>query len=186
VLFAVMLVLHEIGHALVLRSQGGRVRVLTLSLVPHVIADGAPSDDRYMAYALGGVMVDALMLVLGLTLLGFGNATANAALAGVAALIVLVKLAALVWNLWPIPWNDGSLALETWNRIRLGRGSEAEALRRTARQGRGVSIPIAACVASGLWVTGLDPVQRIIFPVAALGAGVWVVRRWASVGREES
>lgn len=177
-LFAAMLILHEVGHIVMLRRLGIRVRVLTLSFLPHVVADEVPDDGHYIGYALGGVIVDGLALGAGAAILVVGQAVGHAAVSGMAGLVVVTRAAGVVFNLWPLPWNDGALALDAWYRLRSD--SEAEALCRTAAKGRLWALPLSLCVGGAIWALLANPLGLLYAALTVAGGG-WACYRWSQI-----
>jgi len=138
-------VLHELGHSLVARRYGVRVRDITLLPIGGVarLEDAFLSPQAELRIALAGPLVNIalaavllpLALVAGAGRVAFG-ANVLGSLADFLGALVAVNLALALFNLLPAFPMDGGRVLRSWLARSLGM---VEATRKAARVGRWVA-----------------------------------------------
>jgi Zn-dependent protease len=120
-LFLASLLAHELGHALVARRAGLRVRGITLWLLGGVAQledePASPGDELRVALVGPGVSL-ALAVAFGLAAVGLGVAGGPAAVVAVAAWLAVGNTALALFNLLPAAPLDGGRVLRglLWRR----------------------------------------------------------------------
>lgn len=126
-----MVVLHEVGHGLLVRREGGRVIELAVhGLGGECSYTGVRTQAGLERVAWGGVLAQSLLLVTVVALLLLGVAVP----APVAHVAIGVNASSIVFNLVPIAPLDGALAWPLlgrwWRRFKRRRAEKkARALR---------------------------------------------------------
>ena len=142
-------VLHELGHSLVARRYGIRVRDITLLPIGGMarLEGGPPTPKAEFWIAAAGPLVNvvlaAALLPLGLGLAAWSVALGSGVLAWLSGVVVMlsgINVVLAVFNLLPGFPMDGGRILRAWWAKRRGM---VEATRRAARVGRWVAAAMA-------------------------------------------
>jgi len=132
-----MVVLHELGHGLLVRREGGRVIELAVhGLGGECSYEGVRSEEGLERVAWGGVLAQGLLLLVVSALLALRVAVP----APVAHVAIGVNLWSIVFNLVPIAPLDGArawpLLARWWRRARRKRAEKQQAKERRAREAK--------------------------------------------------
>ncbi|MFO0756629.1 MAG: hypothetical protein U0359_09070 [Byssovorax sp.] len=120
---AAMIILHEIGHALLVRYFGHEVlEVQVHGFGGHCAWSGDPSRAEQAAIAWGGVLAQAALLLVALPF-RFIVPPSAPILGTVLAVFTSTNLYSIIFNLMPIPPLDGSKA---WELLPIWASSRAE------------------------------------------------------------
>ncbi len=109
-LLAIMIV-HEVGHALLARRYSLRLDSIDITAVGGVCRiEGNPSRREAAIVAWGGVLAQAALLVITLVVRGLMHFVAMGLLDGVFDTLITTNLILIALNLLPIAPLDGALA----------------------------------------------------------------------------
>jgi Zn-dependent protease len=131
----VMVILHEVGHGLLVRREGGRVIELAVhGLGGECSYEGVNSKEGLERVAWGGVLAQTVLLLVVSTLLAFRVAVPGS----IAHVAIGVNLWSIVFNLVPIAPLDGArawpLLARWWRRAARKRSEKRRAKERRERQ----------------------------------------------------
>lgn len=128
--FFLLILVHELGHALLVRSRGLR----TISIDMHWMggecrysSSGSALDHAVIAW--GGVLAQSLLLAVTVAFLAWFNPS-NDFVADLASTLIIANLCLIVANLLPLPSLDGAKAWSVFPLLLAKRRRRALELRR--------------------------------------------------------